>query len=243
MRFPSPLVPGRLLKRYKRFLADVLLDSGESVTAHCANPGAMLGLAVPGSRVWLAPSPNPKAKLAWRWELEEIDGALVGINTSHPNRIVEEAVRDGAIAALSGYATLSREVRYGANSRIDLLLARGAEKCFVEIKNVHLKRGAHAAFPDCVTVRGAKHLAELAAQVGAGHRAVMLYCIQRRDCAAFKIADDLDPGYARAFDLAVAAGVEILVYDCLLAVDGIWLGRPVPHAHVGIIQSAGPPLR
>jgi sugar fermentation stimulation protein A len=226
MRFPSPLVSGRLIKRYKRFLADVQLDSGELTTAHCANPGAMLGLAVPGSRVWLSPSPNPKAKLAWRWELEEVAGALVGINTSHPNRIIEEAVAADTIPELTGYAKITREVRYGINSRIDLLLEKPGQKCFVEVKNVHLKRESCAEFPDCVTTRGAKHLAELSTEVASGHRAVMLFCLQREDCDGFKIAADLDPAYAQAFKQARLAGVEAYAYTCTLSTQAIVLGAP-----------------
>ncbi len=198
------------------------------VTAHCANPGAMLGLAIPGSRVWLAPSPNPKAKLAWRWELEEVSGRLVGINTSHPNTLVAEAIAEGRIAGLEGYGKMTREVRYGLNSRIDILLERGTDRCFVEVKNVHLKRGKFAEFPDCVTVRGAKHLHELSMEVQAGHRAVMLFCIQREDCSAFRIAADLDPGYAQAFLAARAVGVEMLANACTITPQEIRLGLTIP---------------
>jgi sugar fermentation stimulation protein A len=225
MDFPSPLIPAKLLKRYKRFLADVEFADGTVSVAHCANPGAMLGLAVPGARVWLAPSPNPKAKLAWRWELEEAAGGLVGINTSNPNQLVAEAISAGHIATLKGYERLHREVAYGVNSRVDLLLETGGRRCFVEVKNVHLKRGDRAEFPDCVTARGAKHLQELAAEVRAGHRAVMFFCIQRDDCAAFSIAADLDPGYARAFIAAREAGVEAVAYACDVRLDGIRVTR------------------
>jgi sugar fermentation stimulation protein A len=221
MRFPSPLVPAILLKRYKRFLADVQFADGTVATAHCANPGAMLGLAAPGNRVWLAPSPNRKAKLAWRWELEEVDSTLVGINTSHPNTLVAEAIAGGVIAELQGYPTLRREVKYGVNSRIDLLLENQNQRCFVEVKNVHLKRGSFAEFPDCVTARGAKHLQELSAEVAAGNRAVMLFCVQRADCDSFKIAGDLDPAYASAFDAARKAGVEAYAYACDITRDKI----------------------
>lgn len=227
MRFPSPLVSGRLLKRHKRFLAEVMLDSGIAVTAHCANPGAMLGLAVPGNRVWVSPSPNPKAKLPYRWELEEIAGRLVGVNTSHPNRIVEEAIAAGLIPQLTGYDKMTREVRYGTNSRVDLVLETDSRKCFVEVKNVHLKRGQLAEFPDCVTSRGAKHLAELSGEVAQGNRAVMLFCVQRDDCAAFRISGDLDPGYLRASCLARTAGVEFYAYACALSLDAIILHKPM----------------
>lgn len=237
MRFPSPLIPAILIKRYKRFLADARLDTGALVTAHCANPGAMLGLAVPGSRIWLAPSPNPRAKLAWRWELEEVDGQLVGINTSHPNQLVAEAIPSGVIAELQGYAALRREVAYGTSSRIDILLETENRRCFVEVKNVHLKRGRFAEFPDCVTTRGAKHLQELSAEVTAGNRAVMLFCIQRADCDTFKIAGDLDPAYARAFVAARTAGVEAYAYACGISLSGMQIVQPVPVEHVAKILS------
>jgi sugar fermentation stimulation protein A len=227
MDFPSPLIPAKLLKRYKRFLADVQFADGTVAVAHCANPGAMLGLAVPGARVWLAPSPNPKAKLAWRWELEEVDAGLVGINTSHPNLLVSEAIAAGLVPELQGYESLRREVAYGVNSRVDLLLEKPGQRCFVEVKNVHLKRGMQAEFPDCVTARGAKHLEELAAEVRAGHRALMFFCIQRNDCAAFRVAADLDPAYARAFAAARAAGVEAVAYACDVQLSGIRIVRPL----------------
>ena len=173
MRFPRPLVPAVLLRRYKRFLADVRLADGSEATVHCANPGAMLGLAEPGSEIWLLPHDTSKRKLAWSWELIRVGGELVGINTGHPNRLAEEAIAAGRIPALSGYAGLWREVPYGQASRIDLLLETpGLPICYVEVKNVHLRRGGFAEFPDCVTARGSRHLAELSATVAAGRRAV-----------------------------------------------------------------------
>lgn len=228
MRFEDVLVPATLVRRYKRFLADVELETGEIVTAHCANSGSMMGLAVPGSRVWLSPNRNPKAKLDWRWEMEECEGVLVGINTSHPNRIVEEAVRAGRIAELTGYESLRREVPYGKNSRIDLLLEGAKGTCFVEVKNVTLRRGNKAEFPDAVTARGAKHLDELAEQVALGHRAVMLYLIQREDCEAFSVAADIDPAYAAALERALAAGVEAYAYACAMSPEEICIKCPVP---------------
>ena len=163
MRFPDPLIRGRLLRRYKRFLSDIELDSGEVVVAHCANPGAMLGLKDPGAPVWLSPSRNPKRKLKYSWELIRVDGHLVGINTALPNRIVEEAVAAQAVPELAGYPRLRREVPYGRNSRIDLLLeSEDRPSCYLEVKTVHLKRRAGLAeFPDSCTKRGAKHLAQL----------------------------------------------------------------------------------
>ncbi|WP_026782795.1 DNA/RNA nuclease SfsA [Pleomorphomonas koreensis] len=223
MRFSAPLVPGRLVRRYKRFLADCRLDSGEEVTAHVANSGSMLGLATPGSRVYLSRSADPKRKLAWSWELVEAGGALVGINTGLPNRIVAEAIADGRIPALAGYQTLRREVAYGLRSRVDLLLeGEGRPPCYVEVKSVTLSRRAGLAeFPDAVTARGAKHLSELAAMAGAGARAVLVYLVQRGDCSAFGIAADIDPVYAAAALAARAAGVETLVVHADLTPGGI----------------------
>ena len=219
MKLPENLVTGRLIKRYKRFLADVELDGGETVTAHCANPGSMLGLAAPGSPVWLSKSDNPKRKLAYSWELIEADGTLVGINTSHPNALVREAIEAGAVPELTGYDSLRREVKYGQNSRIDILLEGGGKPtCYVEVKNVHLLRQPGLAeFPDSVTARGAKHLRELADMVAEGHRAVMFYLIQRGDCDRFAFARDIDPNYGAAFDAAIAAGVEAIAYRCTIS--------------------------
>jgi sugar fermentation stimulation protein A len=229
MKFPNPLIKGRLVQRYKRFLADVELASGEIITAHCANPGAMLGLKDPGLTVWLSPATNPKRKLKYSWELLEVDGGLVGINTSLPNKIVEEAIEAGKIAELLGYPTLRREVKYGKNSRIDILLEGGDAPCYVEVKNVHLRRnGSHAEFPDSVTTRGAKHLEELGDVAEAGGRAVMFYLIQRTDCDHFSIAGDIDPKYAEGLKRARERGVETLCYDCQISVERIVVGAPVP---------------
>ena len=236
MQLPTPLYRGRLIRRYKRFLADVTLDDGQEVTAHCPNPGAMLGVSPPGAVVWLSKSDNPKRKLAYTFELIEIDGRLVGINTGHPNAIVAEAIAANKILALSGYASLRREVKYGENSRIDILLddpARG--RCYVEIKNVHLKRAdgpnpGAAEFPDSVTTRGAKHLDELAAMVAEGHRAVMVYLVQRMDCTRFTLAADIDPGYDRAYQRARAAGVETLVLATNVTTEAITAAGLLPLA-------------
>ena len=236
MRFPAPLLPATLIRRYKRFLADVVLASGETVTVHCANPGAMIGLAGPGARVWLSRSASPGRKLAHSWELIEVDlGAgteLVGINTAHPNALAAEAIAGGTIAELAGYDSARREVRYGRNSRVDFLLAgAGRPPCYVEVKNVHLMRRPQLAeFPDAVTRRGARHLAELADVAAAGGRAVMLFLIQIGSARRFSLARDIDPAYGTAFDAARRAGVEALAYRCGITREGIEVVEPVPIA-------------
>lgn len=233
MRFPRPLVRGRLVKRYKRFLADVVLDGGTAVTATCPNTGSMMGLVAPGSTVWLSQSDSSTRKYPHTWEMVEADlgkgPALVGINTGHPNRIVEEAVRAGRVSELAGYADVRREVRYGANSRIDLLLEdRAKGLCYVEIKNVHLSRKhGLAEFPDSVTERGVKHLRELAAMVEKGHRAVMLYLVQRADARRLAFASDIDPAYAAAFADARRAGVEAMAWRCRLSPEEIRLDKAI----------------
>jgi sugar fermentation stimulation protein A len=232
MRLP-PLLPGRLVKRYKRFLADVLLDNGEMVTAHCANPGSMMGLSDPGLRVFLSRSTNPTRKLGYSWQLVEADFGtglvLVGIDTSHPNTIVAEALATDAIPELSGYAAMRREVPYGRSSRIDVLLeSPGRPPCLVEVKNVHMMRQPGLAeFPDCVTKRGAKHLDELADRVAEGERAVMVYLIQM-PAERFSLASDIDPAYATAFRHASERGVEALAYRCDVSLEAITLARRVP---------------
>ncbi len=195
----------------------------------------MLGLDAPDSRVWLSPADKPTRKLKYTWELIEAEGTLVGINTGHPNAIVAEAVASGRIPELAGYERQRREVRYGSNSRIDLLLERDeGSPCYLEVKNVHLKRGPEVAeFPDCVTARGAKHLHELAAMAQAGARAVMFYLVQRQDCSRFSLARDIDPGYEKAFREALGQGVEALCYDCEVRPDGIEIGRRLPLATQG----------
>jgi sugar fermentation stimulation protein A len=228
MRFACPLVPAQLIRRYKRFLADVELPEG-ATTVHCPNPGSMLGLDRPGSEIWLSPAAAPSRKLRYTWELIRTETGLVGINTGHPNRLAEEAIGDGRLAELAGYARLRREVKYGLASRVDLLLeADGRPPCYVEVKNVHLKRAAAAEFPDCVTARGAKHLNELAAMVAAGYRAVMLYLVQRADCDRFRIATDIDPTYAKALERSMSAGVEALCYACAISTTSIEVATPLP---------------
>lgn len=233
MRLP-PLIEGRLIRRYKRFLADVELADGSVVTSHCANPGAMLGLTAPGNRVWLSQSSDPARKLKYSWHLVEADFGemslqIVGIDTSLPNRLAEEAITAGAIPELAGYGSLRREVRYGVNSRIDLLLAEtGRPDAYVEVKNVHLmRRPGSVEFPDSVTSRGAKHLEEMGAMVEAGFRAVMLYVIQMQG-TSFSLAPDLDPAYARAFARARTRGVEALAYTCIVTPDAVTIDRRIP---------------
>lgn len=234
MEFETSLTPGRLIKRYKRFLADITLENGETVTAHCANSGSMMGLAEAGSAVWLSPNTNPKAKLDWRWEIASQDGSPVGINTSRPNAIVADAIQSGIIPELSDFETLRREVKYGQNSRIDILLAgRDGRDIYVEVKNVTLRRPDSgdpdaAEFPDAVTSRGAKHLNELADMVSAGHRAVMFYLVQRGDCTHFRLAEDIDPEYTSAFKRARDHGVEVLCYDCDVSENSIRLRNKLP---------------
>lgn len=230
MQFHPPLVRARLLKRYKRFLADAMLDDGTTITAHCPNTGSMMGVCDPGSTVWLARKAG--GKLGWGWELIEdatlAPPTLVGINPMNPNRLAEEAIRAGRVAELAGYPVLKREVRYGSEkSRIDLLAeGPGRPTCYIEIKNVHLRRKAGLAeFPDSVTTRGAKHLRELAQMVQSGHRAVMFFLVQRQDCARFAVAADIDPAYAAALQKARSRGVETICYGCRItpaeiAVDG-----------------------
>ena len=230
MRFSSPLIKGRLIQRYKRFLSDIELEGGGIVTAHVANPGSMMGLKEPGMTVWLSPANNPKRKLQYSWELVETESSLVGINTAVPNGIVADAIANSQIPELDGYGTLTREVKYGENSRIDMLLQGGDEPdCYVEVKSVTLKRSSpFAEFPDSVTARGAKHMFELINMVKLGKRAVMFYLIQRGDCAGFTLAKDIDPAYAEAFSLARQAGVEILCYDCHITTSEISIGAPQP---------------
>ncbi|RNC95114.1 MAG: DNA/RNA nuclease SfsA [Oricola sp.] len=216
MKFDPPLVEARLIRRYKRFLADVTLADGSEITVSVPNTGSMMGLTEPGSRVFLSRSDDPKRKYAHRLEIVEADGTLVGINTGLPNRLTEEAIAAGMIGDLGSYETLRREQKYGQNSRIDLLLddpVRG--RAYVEVKNVHLRRAPGLAeFPDTRTARGAKHLRELGDMAEEGHRAIMVFLIQRADCESFRLCRDLDPDYAREFDRAIARGVEAFAVRC-----------------------------
>ena len=234
MRFPSPLVEGRLALRYKRFLADVDLDGGGRVTAHCANPGAMLGLVAPGSRVYLSRSQNPRRKLQFSWELVDIaeDGEparLVGVDTTRPNALVAEALAEGRLLPFAGYDRVRPEVRYGQGSRIDFLLeAEGRPPCYLEVKNCHLMRERGLAeFPDCVAARSARHMDELAAMAAGGARAVLVFVIQM-EAERFDVARDIDPAYAAALRRARAAGVEVYAYVCRLSPEEVAVEREVP---------------
>ena len=231
MKFPDPLIKGRLIKRYKRFLTDVALDDGTIVVAHCANSGSMKSVDEPGAEVWLSPARNPDRKLKYTWEMIKIGKTLVGINTSLPNMIVSEAIEAGKVEEWPGYASLRREVKYGKNSRIDILLEDEARpKCYVEVKNTTMRRDLKAGaaeFPDAVTSRGAKHLVELADMVKEGHRAVMFYLVQREDADRFKVADDIDPTYAEGLTTALKAGVEVVCYACKLSAKEIVVARKI----------------
>jgi sugar fermentation stimulation protein A len=233
MRFHEPLLEGRLVERYKRFLADVVLADGEQVTAHCANPGAMMGLKEPGSRVFLSRASNPNRKLKYNWELVEVPAGggphqLIGINTSRPNLLVAEALREGRLAPFAGYDRVRPEVKYGRNSRVDFLLEKDGEPpCYLEVKNCHLMREAgFAEFPDCVAARSAKHLYELADMAAAGARAALVYVIQM-DAERFDVARDIDPAYDKAFRHGLAAGVESYAYICRMSLDEVTIDRPI----------------
>lgn len=215
MLFQTPLLKGRLLKRYKRFLADMELEDGTLVTAHCPNSGAMQGLVAPGTPVWVSRAENPSRKLPYTWQMAEVEGIYVGVNTSNPNHLVEEAIHSGIIKELQGFENLRREVPYGKNSRIDILLSDSSKPLtYVEVKNVHLKRGERAAFPSSVTTRGAKHMGELSMMVDQGHQAYVVYVVQRKDCEEFEIANDIDPIYGKEALKALEKGVSVLVYAC-----------------------------
>ncbi|MDU8945916.1 DNA/RNA nuclease SfsA [Ovoidimarina sediminis] len=232
MEFSTPLIPGRLVRRWNRFLSEVELEDGSGIVrAHCPNPGSMMGLKEAGLRVWLEPNDDPKKKLKYGWRLVEFgNGHWSGIDTAVPNRVVKEALLARAIAPLAAYDEVNPEVKYGTNSRVDFRLAGpGLPDAYVEVKNVHLRRdGDWAEFPDSVTARGAKHLGELIEVAATGGRAVMLYLIQRTDCARLKMAGDLDPVYSDAFEAAAEAGVDMLAYGTRIDTSGVLLGERMP---------------
>ena len=229
MEFATPLIPARLIRRYKRFLADVQLEDGREVTAHCANPGSMMGLAEPGTKVWLEPNDDPKKKLKFGWRLvDHENGHFTGVDTSVPNRALKAALIAHQVPGLPAYDLVRPEVKYGENSRIDFLLSGDGPDTYVEVKSVTLSRQQGLAeFPDSVTARGAKHLAELSNMVAQGHRAIMFYLVQRTDCQAMTLAADIDPAYAAAFADAKAAGVTAMAQSCAISARGITLAEPM----------------
>jgi len=227
MRLP-PLIPAHLIRRYKRFLADVELSDGSMVTAHCPNSGSMAGCLGAGRAVRLSTSDNPARKYRHTWELVHNGRCWIGINTARTNAVVEEGIRSGTIAELAGFDDLRREVRLGAQSRIDLLLGRAGDRTWIEVKSVTMVDAAgRYAFPDAVTSRGARHLRELAGAVAAGDRAVMLYLVQRSDGRGFTAADDIDPGYGDELRRAVDGGVEVLAYRADVSPEEIVVAEPV----------------
>ncbi len=230
MKFASELTAARLIKRYKRFLADVTMADGSELTVHTPNTGSMQGCCDAGSIVYLRDTQNPKRKYRWSWEMSTAsNGTLVGVSTALANGLVDEAIQNGLVADLSVYSQRKPEVRYGENSRIDWLLSDpGKPDCYVEVKNVTLSEGEVALFPDAVTTRGAKHLQELMAMVSSGSRAAMVYCIQRGDVDAFKPADAVDPTYGKLLRKAAASGVEVYALTAEVLPTGVTLKRRVP---------------
>lgn len=222
-----PLIEGKLLKRYKRFLADIILNSGETITAHVPNSGAMTSCIEENCPVWVSFHDNPKRKLKYTLELTQMNKELICTNTGVANKIAIEAINNGVIKQLQGYSSLKPEQKYGQNSRIDILLENENHKCYVEIKSVSLKQNNTFAFPDAVTSRGLKHLQELSDMVEQGHRAVMLYVIQRTDKASFTLANNIDPKYVEGFKEAVKKGVEVLIYQSNISLTNIHIEKEV----------------
>ncbi len=223
-----PLIRGTLVKRYKRFLADIRLVDGTIITAHCTNSGRMDTCSQPGRPVYISRATNPKRKLKYTWELIEMPGSLVGVNTLLPNRLVADAIATGQVAALTGYTNLKREVSVGERSRLDICLSGGRRRrCYVEVKNCTLVKNGRACFPDAVTTRGLKHLNELQNLVRAGHRGVIFFLIQRMDATVFSPADPIDPDYGKGLRQAVCDGVEILVFDVFIDLNRICLRREI----------------
>lgn len=231
MKFPTPLIQGRLVKRYKRFLADIALPDGEFITAHCPNTGSMKRCQQENAKVWLSRSDNPKRKYAYTWELVEVDERyLACINTGYPNKLVGEAIRQGAVVELSGYATQKAEVKYGEKSRIDwLLTGENGESCYVEVKNVTLlEEDGHGYFPDAVTDRGRKHLLELVSMVAAGHRAVLFFCVSHTGIHAVSPAAHIDAKYAETLKQVMAQGVEVLAYAVDISTESMQISHSLP---------------
>lgn len=228
MHLLPPLIPARLIRRYQRFLADFQLEGGDIVTAHCPNSGSMKGCAVPGSACFLSRCDKPGRKLCYTWELVMADNCWIGINTGLPNRLVQRGIESGVIEELQGYDTIRPEVRYGTNSRIDLLLSNDRQLCYVEVKNVTLVEDGRALFPDAATVRGQKHLRELMEMVRCGHRAINFFVVQRQDGVSVSPADAIDPEYGRLLRQAAETGVELLAYQASVSRETITLTHRLP---------------
>jgi sugar fermentation stimulation protein A len=225
MRFNTPLLPGTLIKRYKRFLADIKTAEGDSITAHCPNSGSMKGLNAPGIPVWYSISDNPDRKLPYTLELVEVEGTCVGINTNYPNRIAHNAIQSRSIPELAGYTVLKQEVKISPTSRLDFALQSSTHTAYLEVKNVTLKEGMALYFPDAVTSRGTKHLLDLIRLHEQGHPAFMLYIAQRADAHVFSIEKNIDPLYFKQVKEAMDAGVQMLAYSCTVSPDGIQLAH------------------
>ena len=227
MNFKMPLIKGKLIKRYKRFFADIELDNGEIITSHCPNTGSMVAIDTPGLEAWVSPvDPESTRKLRYTWEMVLVDGNYVGVNTNRPNELVEEAILNNSIPELASYTQYKREVKYGDNSRIDFLLGgNGIKPCYLEIKNVHLKRDDHAKFPSSVTSRGSKHMSELINMVQNGFDAMVIYVVQREDCDYFSVAGDIDPNYATMMHKSHESGVKHLCYSCKISPLGVYIEK------------------
>ncbi|MCX2983092.1 DNA/RNA nuclease SfsA [Halieaceae bacterium IMCC14734] len=229
MDFEPTLQPATLVRRYKRFLADVVLDDGSELTVHCPNTGAMTGCAEPGWRVWLSRSDSKTRKYPHTWELVETDNGIACVHSARANKVVAEAIADARVPALAGYEKLQTEVKYGAGSRADLWLSSGDRHCVVEVKSVTLCRDAGAGvFPDAVSTRATKHLQELQAVVESGQRAVIFYCVFHEGIKTVSAATDIDPVYAATLQAAMTAGVEAMAWSCRVSAQGISLHEPLP---------------
>lgn len=231
MQFSFPLIQGTLIKRYKRFLADVQLTDGSIVVAHCPNTGAMTGCAEPGWKVWLSPSNNPKRKLLYTWEVVLTEQFhWIGINTHRANVLVKEAIQENKISELVGYKNLQAEVKFGEeNSRIDFLLTDPEKAdCYVEVKSVTLLNDNKGYFPDAKTLRGQKHLRELSLIASLGRRAVLFFCVQHTGIRSVQVAKHIDPDYAKELKRAMLSGVQILCYDCEINSEKIYINQSLP---------------
>jgi len=231
--FWPELIPGTLIKRYKRFLADMRLSSGDLVTAHCANSGTMKECSEPGRPVYLSFHDNPKRKLKYTWEMIKMSTSLVGVNTLVPNRLVKKSIEDGLVEQLKGYENVKAEVKVSDKSRLDLMLTKGdKEKCYVEIKNCTLVKEEIAYFPDAVTTRGRKHLVELQRLAKEGNRSIIFFLVQRMDAKAFTPADNIDPAYGKELRKTKRNGVEVIVYDVIIDLEKIVLGKKIPQIYI-----------